>query len=108
MNTYKVDFIDGRDGCPNKKIIEAQSADDALHYMLDLGHTDVVVEMTKCEIACHLFDLFDSIDNMVLRSMAMICSAKLHYNVLVNQLPDVYACSEICRNEIDYIVNGTK
>ena len=108
MNTYKVDFIDVRDGYPNKKIFEAQSADDVLHHMLDLGHTDIVVEMTKCEIAGHLFDLSDKIDNMVLRSIAAVCSIKLHCNVLINQLPDVYECIEVCRKEIDYIVNGVR
>lgn len=44
MSLYQVDFIDGRDGYPNQKLIEAASVEDIIAYMTDLGHTNLVIE----------------------------------------------------------------
>ena len=49
MNLYKVDFIDVRDGYPNQKLIEAESVEDIICFMTDLGHTNVVVEK-RCTV----------------------------------------------------------
>ena len=38
MATYRVYFIDGRDGLPNVKMLEAESVDVITSYMLACGH----------------------------------------------------------------------
>lgn len=48
MAYYQVDFIDSRDGYPNQKLIEAESVEDIIHYMTELGHTDVVINIASC------------------------------------------------------------
>ena len=48
MSLYKVDFIDSRDGYPNQKLIEAESVEDIICYMTELGHTNVVINIASC------------------------------------------------------------
>ena len=48
MSLYKVDFIDSRDGYPNQKLIEAESVEDIIRYMTELGHTNVVISIASC------------------------------------------------------------
>lgn len=37
--TYRVHFIDARDGYPNQKLLEVERVDDIYRYMASLGHT---------------------------------------------------------------------
>ena len=36
--TYRVSFIDARDGYPNQKLLEAECLDDIISYMETMGH----------------------------------------------------------------------
>jgi len=42
--TYRVYFIDARDGYPNQKLLEVDCVDDIYGYMAHLGHTVTKVE----------------------------------------------------------------
>lgn len=49
MTTYRVYFIDGRDGLPNVKMLEAESVDAVISYMNACGHEIEEIEIVKEE-----------------------------------------------------------